>query len=59
MALSIFTCWAELPAGAVRRLEVTATCAADARQLAFDQCPRAIAVSCRATLPVFEESRHG
>ena len=54
MAPTIFTCWAELPAGAVQRLEVTATSAADARQLAFAECPRAIAVSCRAM-----EAEHG
>ena len=59
MALAIFTCWAEMPTGAMQRLEVTATTASDARQLAFAECPRALAVSCRAMLPVFEESRHG
>jgi hypothetical protein len=48
MADLIFTCYATLPAGDLRRLEVVASCDQDARRLAFESWPRALAVSCRA-----------
>ena len=55
-----FSCWATLPGGAMRLVEVTASCDADARQLAFETCPRAVSVSCRAAAATpREERRHG
>ncbi len=53
-----FTCWATLPGGSLRRLEVSATSSKDARQLAFTSCPQALAVSCRAGVSIGER-RHG
>ncbi len=58
MADLIFTCYARLPAGDLRRLEVIATCDLEARRLAFEFCPLALGVTCRAGLPN-EERRHG
>ena len=58
MAAKHFTCYATLTSGEARRLEVVASCHADARQLAFASCPRALAVSCRA-VALAEERRHG
>lgn len=58
MATCIFHCWATVPSGAVRRIEVTASTELDARSMAFAQCPSALSVSCRVGIPT-EERRHG
>jgi hypothetical protein len=47
-----------MPGGVLKRLEVIATTAADARQLTFAECPRAVSVSCRADGRHSEERRH-
>ncbi len=49
MATSHFNCWATVPGGAIKRLDVYACCQRDALRLAFDAVPGAVCMSCRET----------
>lgn len=53
----IFTCWAATSEGALRRIEVVAPTAAQARRATFVAFPRAVSVSCRGAATVAGKER--